>query len=355
MRLVAVADRTGTDSGVVIEALPKRQGRLRRMTLGPVDAWRALRRIQPEMIHVHDPELIPLAILWKLSNQRPAVFDAHEDLAKQVAGKTYIPLRLRPMVARFTRLIERAADRFLSGVVAATPSIAQNFRHAPVVLVQNFPWTRDFPEPVDDRTGQPLTFCYVGGVSKERGGLEMVSLVGDSPASPRLIVAGAITPDVLRAIKADKTGRIDYRGILRAGDIPDLIRESTAGLVLLHPMPNYLESQPTKIFEYMAAGKPYIASDFAAWRNLLGKYDCGYFVDPFDRDALVEIVEQIAANPAEAREKGMRGRRALVEHFTFETESQRLEEFVHRLLDTSPVRTCRSVEETASHVKDETR
>lgn len=333
VHLLAVADRTESESGVVIEALPRRNGRLRRMTLGPLDAWRRLRRIQPQMIHVHDPELIPMAILWKLRTGRPAVFDAHEDLVKQIAGKTYIPMAIRPMIGNFGGLIERLADNLLSAVVVATPAIARKFHRAQVALVQNFPWLREYPEPTEAPESADLALCYVGGLSRGRGGLDMVSVVQKAP-TVRLVVAGPVTPEVANVIKADKTGRIDYRGTLPADEVPEVIRQSTAGLALLHPLPNYLESQPTKIFEYMASSRPFIASNFDSWRRLLERYDCGYFVDPFDHDAITDIFGRIAANPREAVEKGVRGRRALIDAFTFESESSELIALTARLLGT---------------------
>lgn len=330
--LVAVAERDAVTEGVHLRALPRHRGRLARMVLGPVDAWRMLRRLKPDMLHVHDPELIPMAILWRTLRRRPAVYDAHEDLGKQVAGKTYLPRRLRAPVARLATLIERAADRGLDGVVAATPSIAQNYRRS--TLVQNFPWLRDFPAVEEREPESRVGLCYVGGITVERGGPQMLEAVQLSDRSPRLVLAGPVSGDMAAAIAAEQSGRVVYRGVLPVSDVPEVIAASQAGLVLFHPLPNHLEAQPTKLFEYMAAGKPFIASDFEAWRQLLGSFDCGYFIDPEDTSALVAVIEELDSDPARARARGARGRRALVEHFTFEAEAQALVALTRTLLGT---------------------
>ena len=44
--------------------------------------------------------------------------------------------------------------------------------------------------------------------------------------------------------------------------ISEILSDSIAGIVTLKPIINYLDSLPVKMFEYMAAGLPVIASDF---------------------------------------------------------------------------------------------
>jgi glycosyltransferase involved in cell wall biosynthesis len=188
---------------------------------------------------------------------------------------------------------------------------------------------RDFPdEPAPaapaERARQELTLSYVGGITRERGGLEMLRAVGAARQPTRLVLAGAASSDMRREIEADSSGRVRYLGLLPVDRVPGVIAESDVGLVLFHPLPNHLECQPTKLFEYMAAGKPFIASNFAAWQELLGEFDCGYFIDPTDPLALQTVIDRIAACPAEASARGVRARRALVEHFVFEGESERL-------------------------------
>lgn len=178
--LLAVADGDTAVDGVTIHALPRHHGRLARILLGPLDAWRALRTLKPDLIHVHDPELIPLAAVWNLPKHRKAVYDAHEDLPLQVLGKSYIPVLLRGFVSRLARLLELLADRRMSSIVAATPRIAKNFRNDRVTIVQNFPWLQDFPSPDAPDARAAMTLGYVGGVTPERGLAEMLNVANSA-------------------------------------------------------------------------------------------------------------------------------------------------------------------------------
>jgi glycosyltransferase involved in cell wall biosynthesis len=333
VHLLAVADADHEDEGVTIMALPRRRSRLARMLIGPVDAWQALRRLRPDMIHVHDPELVPLAVAWRLLTRHPAIYDAHEDLAKQVTVKLYLPRRIRSAVAGLARALEALADRGLSGIVVATPAIGKKYLHAPVTLVQNYPWLRDFPEPTDLDTSS-TTVAYIGGINEGRGALMMLEAIAASTMGANLLLAGPISTARLESQVRARPNDVTYLGVISVESIPGVLASTRAGLAVLNPLPNYLESQSTKIYEYMAAGRPFIASNFPSWEEQLGQYDCGIFVDPLSPDAICRAIDLILSDTELARDMGERGRKALVNNFVFEVEASRLVATTRGLLKT---------------------
>lgn len=330
VHLVAPSGRDHISEGVAITALPHRRGRLRRITIGQFDAWRALRRLQPRIVHVHDPELIPLAILWKHIYRRPALYDAHEDLVKQIASKTYISPLIRSAVVVVAKLLERAADRLLDGVVAATPAIRRNFKRAPVVLVQNFPWLSAFPTPTPI-TEATRSAAYLGAINKGRGLTEMIAAANATGCE--LVLAGNVTSVGEISILEGTGPNVRHLGVISVDDIPALLASSRLGLALLHPLPNYLESQSTKIYEYMAAARPFIASDFPSWREQLQGFNCGFFVDSSDNDAVAHALETLLSDLETASQMGNRGREAFELNFVFERQADVLVTLTKRLLD----------------------
>jgi glycosyltransferase involved in cell wall biosynthesis len=261
------------------------------------------------------------------------VYDAHEDLRKQVSGKTYLPAWARVPAAALAWALERAADRFLSMIVAATPAIARNFHWARVVPIQNFPWLTSFADmiPIEEAASRNVT--YVGGLDRERGGFGLLDAIESSRLEPplTLTLAGPLSEEIESRLRRADAPKIMYVGNRPVSEVPKIIGGGIAGVVLFLPFPNHLESQPTKLFEYMAAGRPFVASNFPYWKELLGRFECGIYSDPTDPDEIRRAIESLAIDVETARQMGLRGRAAVENWFTFEREAEKLCDAMEKL------------------------
>ncbi len=81
---------------------------------------------------------------------------------------------------------------------------------------------------------------------------------------------------------------------------------------------------PQKLFEYMKAGIPVIASDFPLWRRILEDAGSGILVDPTDPKSIAKAIEYVLTHPDEAEEMGRRGRAAVLRQYTWETQATKL-------------------------------
>jgi glycosyltransferase involved in cell wall biosynthesis len=118
--------------------------------------------------------------------------------------------------------------------------------------------------------------------------------------------------------------RVHHYGVLDQPSTFRLLHGVRAGLVLFHPEPNHVEAMPQKIFEYMGAGLPIIASDFTLWRRNLGDVGCGIFVTPLDPQSIAEAIEYVLTHPREAEAMGRRGQAAVLERYNWETQADKL-------------------------------
>lgn len=103
-----------------------------------------------------------------------------------------------------------------------------------------------------------------------------------------------------------------------------MYKDSIAGLVLLKPLERYKVSKPVKMYEYMAAGLPFICSDFPMWHKLVDETGAGICVPWNDLKAIRQAIEKLVNNRVLAQEMGKNGRRAVEEKYSWNMESRTL-------------------------------
>lgn len=90
---------------------------------------------------------------------------------------------------------------------------------------------------------------------------------------------------------------------------------------------------PVKLYEYMACGKPTIASDLPGLRYNIEKGECGLLVDVAGgTNAIADAIEYYYDNPEVMREHGANGRRAAGEWFCWPIAEKMLLDLYARLL-----------------------
>lgn len=328
VHLVAPTRASAQVRGVTIAAVPPARGRLARAVVTTARVLARALGVRARLYHFHDPELIPVGLLLRALGKR-VIYDVHEEVPADMLDKEYLPQWSRTALARIVDVCERLAARGLSGIVAATPAIARRFPPARSVVVQNFPSPAEFP-PVNGRpyATRPPAVAYLGLINGLRGAVEMVSAV--ERVAPhqavRLVLAGRFDPPALEArVRALPGWRlVDYRGVVSRAGVAGMLGEARLGLVLFHPRPNHVNSQPNKLFEYMAAGLPVVASRFPLWQEVVEGTRCGLLVDPLDPEAIAAAIRWLLEHPAEAEAMGVRGREAVRERFNWLSEEATL-------------------------------
>ncbi len=290
-------------------------GRLRRMLGTSKNVYRMALRVDADVYHFHDPELLHYGLKLKKRGKK-VIFDSHEDVPGQIMDKYWIPKPLRKIVSGLYRSYETRVVKRLDAVVAATPHIAEKFtgRARRVIVVNNYPKLDDIvfhDAPFDTKEA---VVCYAGGIDENRGELIMQNAM--KKVKGELIIAGN-HPE-------EKKGNVSYIGRLDRDGVNELYGRSVAGLCILKPIENYYYSQPIKMYEYMAAGIPFVCSDFPGWRTIAEESKGGICVDPQDTDAIARAIGGLLADRKKAQEMGRRGHDYVVNNCTWEKEEEKL-------------------------------
>lgn len=332
-----VADGKGDEivNGVNILDVGKFSGRLNRMINAPNAVYQRAKTLDADLYHLHDPELIPIGLKLKKLGKK-VIFDAHEDLPNQVKSKHYIPKPLRILLPSMVRKFEEyTCSKFDGIVVAAEPVIKDKFLkiNPKTIVINNFPLLEELAS-LSNTNNTPNQVCYVGGLAETRGIVELVKSVKLSKNNLKLVIAGNFPTKELedKVRKIDGWSQVDFRGYVDRQSISDILEESCVGMVTLHPTPSYLNSMPVKLFEYMAAGIPVVASNFPLWEVIINSAGCGLCVNPLEPQKIAEAIDYLIDNPIKAIEMGDKGRQAVLEKYNWTIEKNKLFEFYNTIL-----------------------
>ena len=160
---------------------------------------------------------------------------------------------------------------------------------------------RTFAEP---RVGEGPLVAYAGHLYPWKGVDTLVRAMARLPGARGLIVGGhPQEPDLdrVRALAAslDTADRIAFTGLVAPGRVAELLAPADI-LVLPNGATTISASftSPLKLFEYLAAGKPIVASDLPAFREVLEPDTHALLVPPDDAEALAAAVRRLTVDRA---------------------------------------------------------
>lgn len=331
--LVVPHDKDETRDGVRILSVARHPKGWRKLVLSPWLVYkRALTCPADAIFHLHDSELLWVGILLKMRGRR-LLYDAHEDTPRQISYQHWIPSLLRKPYAWFYYLLEKLCGWWFDAIIVAEPVTASYFPLSKTTLIRNFPIVSQFPGTAQPYSARSKTVVYVGLLSRPRGTVEMAEAarLANAGEAFTMVFAGDFSPASLRDDIVGKY-RIDYIPWMDFEKVVALMMDARAGMIVPHPIERYNTNYPIKLFEYMAAGLPVIASKHGESAKFVEEASGGITVDPLDPAEIAAAIRQILDRPEEASEMGKRGRKLIVEKYNWEGESRRLVELYEQLI-----------------------
>lgn len=315
--------------GVHIHYVERGSTRLNRFAVTGARAISHGLALRPDVLHLHDPELL-LHTPWARLRCRRVIFDMHEDFPKALQTKHWIAGPLRKLMAVTAQLMERL---MLGGmeVVYAEDSYRESRpwirKH---ITLHNMPIVATLTR-FDRVCTDPPSLGYIGSVTPARGCLTTLEVLGEL-GSRGIAVAhdcvGEVDSDLKKQaeqlIERYQLKNVRFHGYQPADAGYQIIAGTTIGMAILHPEPNYLESYPTKMFEYMAMGIPVIVSSFPLYKRIIDETGAGIAVDPLDIKGIADAVAMLLADADTLARMGRNGRQAVERMYSWERESEQL-------------------------------
>lgn len=323
-----VADGLGDEitDGINIHDIGKSKGRTERFIKTVNKAKEKALSINADIYHIHDPELLRIVKKIKKTGAK-IIFDAHEDLPRQIITKPYIPKFLRKTIAVLIENYENKIGKILDGIITATPHIRNRFLRINTnsIDINNFPLLSEV-EISETQEAKQNKVCYIGAISRIRGITELITALEYTKV--KLDLAGEIPQNYRKELMQIKGWKnVNELGYVDRKTARRIKRESLAGMVTFLPVPNHINSQPNKIFEYMASEIPVIGSDFPLWKEIIENNNCGICVNPSNPREIAKAINYLAENPEKAKEMGKNGNKSVPEKYNWENEQKKLLDF----------------------------
>lgn len=333
--------------GIVLRSVPHCRSRLTRI-LSQAILLASVVRHPYDLYIVHDPELLPFAVMLRWFTGSPVVYDVHEDYKATIMTKEWIPGFARPAIARVFSLVERGLVRRLSAVIVAATFLADRYESlgVPTVILRNFPlsnWLSRPPKPVGQNPDGMWTLVYTGGLTRIRGMntiLETLRLAKLEQLPVRCIVVGV---DMDQVRKSDhwsdissllSSGRLSLYPEVPHSQVLDIVADADIGWV---PEDTYQNALLVKVLEYMTLGRPVITTDFPETSEIVRVAGSGIIVEGNEPRFHVAAIREMISDNARAARMGHAGRTVILRSLNWEIESAKLKELVRSLITSRDV------------------
>ena len=186
------------------------------------------------------------------------------------------------------------------------------------------------PRPPAPSPTPVFTIGYAGHLYPWKGVDLVIEAVAALPDTRGLIIGGHEKEPDLARVKAfaeqlNCASRVTFTGLIPPAEVAARLREAD---VLTLPNPSSAISSeftsPLKLFEYMASGRPIVASDLPSLREVLKDRENALLVEPGNPQALTAAIERIKNDAALGRRLAAQAMRD-VRQFTWARRAERLE------------------------------
>ena len=324
--------------GVRFKQIRKYRGRAQRATKTVVDAYRSAMEEDAAVYHLHDPELLPIALLLHAQGKR-VVYDAHENVAEQIRSSLWIPRGFRSLAAYTFERLERFGARRFAAVIAANSDIYEHFKEYrnDVVELNNYPIPSELGGylPPDRPRTENLVVDF-GGMSPHTLPGAIVQAMGRiaPKLQARLVLGGRVFSEELLKHCSTLPGwnRVHHTGRVRRAEMMRYLKRASISVVLYSREPNHFGIGSNRFFESLAAGLPVVTPDFPNWRKIVEKIGCGIPVAPENPGQIADAITYLFTHPNEATQMGNRGQEAIMNGFNWCKEELKLLQLYQRLV-----------------------
>ena len=297
--------------------------------------------LDADIYHLHEPELLPVGRKLKKKG-KIVIFDSHEFYGWQLKDNIHkikiikVPDVFMKVLGTLYMHYEKWVCRKLDAVVQVCTLNGRDYfahRCKRSIFIRNLPNVSDYSRRSHIDFSNGLKIAMIGGITKERGVTQLIQATYQAKAS--LALAGLFFPKTYEKELKDmpEYACVNYKGFLDKTGMFTVMEQSNIGASTLLHVGQYdkIDTFPTKVYDYMAMELPVILSNTVYAQRMNEKYRFAICVNPEDPEDLAQAIIWIQNHPEQAIEMGKNGRKAIIEEFNWEKESEKLVTFYKSL------------------------
>ncbi len=301
---------------------------------------RSLGRTRQDLLFTRDLSLASMLLRIPRSARAPLVYEAHGIAAESAAARPSLltgakkasPTKLRRLNARDAR-VWHDADGYVAITEGLAKELGRRYGARPLVAVvpdgTYLPTSADEPATADT-PDHVFTIGYAGHLYPWKGVDLVIETVAALQDTRALIIGGHPQErdvDRVRALatQLDCESRVTITGLLPPAGVTTRLQEAD---VLVLPNPRSAISteftSPLKLFEYMASGRPIVASDLPSIREVLVNDRNAVLVEPGNPQSLTAGILRVKNDRALGGRLSAQARQD-VTRYTWAVRAERLE------------------------------
>ncbi len=253
-----------------------------------------------DVYHSNDLDtLLPNYLVSKIKN-KPLIYDTHEYFLG-------VPeIQNRPFVKKVWSTIEHFIFPKLKTIITVNNSIADLYKKdygKELLVVRNIPPRKEVKQIKERKdlnipSDKKIVILQGAGINVDRGAEELLEALALSQDLVLYIVGtGDVLPKLKqRASKQDLKGKVFFIGRVPYEEMMQYTFNADVGVTLDKDTNiNYRFSLPNKIFDYMKAGIPVLASNLKEVANIVNTYNVGVVISNHSPKTILNGIHEAIA------------------------------------------------------------
>ncbi|WP_141107398.1 glycosyltransferase family protein [Belliella buryatensis] len=268
---------------------------------------RLLKKIKPKLIIVTTYELLIPAVIYKVLKNSKLIYDIQENHSLNIRFNRSVSKPLHFLISPLIQFLEFCSRPFIDQyILAETCYKAEIPKLVDAVILENkFTGAYREVKPKCFELDQPLRFLISGTLTEVYGIIGAMRWFGEfvqQYPTASLHVIGHVTipnygEEMIRVntsiphvdLEISRTP-IAYDRILKAYDRADLV------LLPYYQIPSISPKIPSKMYECLAMGKPFLHSPNEKWKSIANQHKAGLEVDFCDLSNIPQVIDSITSS-----------------------------------------------------------